>query len=705
MKSRRSRILRRKSRGALLIIVLSLLVLFALIALTFVAVAGHHNKSAKTAARVGLFDDQGHELVEQAFYDLLRGTNNPNSALYSAAMPTVCDSLLEDLYGWAGRTEATVSAAAAGSPGGDFVKITPNTPIAAPSTSGAWRTEWGYYGSQVLTMLDGPCAGMSTRIVHSGLDSGTFAIWVEAFDHAGGVSAVPAANNRFLINGRPYGGQEGVDGNESWDAADAMNPHLAYVPTTATAATAATIVKSFATRLAQYDANADGVPETPFSVIASSQRMVDNDRDGIDDSVWIDLGFPVKTAPDGRRYKPLVAILCEDLDGRLNVNAHGSPAHISGTYTATANRNWAANAPFPSSRNIQPRGQGASPADIRLGEIATASGFGVVSSSDYAALLQERYRSNYPTDSGSTAKPGIPGLDMLQKLHGWGVPNSYFAQLTPVGSGGEGYKGYATPIDLLGGGAIAVDFRGRPIEENMGVSEVQDAPQEFNLLEPNGSDTPYTAADIERILRYGDIDSASLSQRLLNVAPTLFNAGVAARRQVTGHSSRIPVPGVPFHIIDRLKTRMGANYSDTQATKMLPPEVLRGGKMNLNRLWGNDRDDPTSGGNGVVDDPAEYGVAQTVYDGVYSTAPTGSFFTRQMYARHLFCLMLLLMEPGASGQAISYQTPTTESGLSSTQLDELTVRRIAQWAINAVDFRDPDAIMTPFEYDVNPFNA
>ena len=36
---------------------------------------------------------------------------------------------------------------------------------------------------------------------------------------------------------------------------------------------------------------------------------------------------------------------------------------------------------------------------------------------------------------------------------------------------------------------------------------------------------------------------------------------------------------------------------------------------------------------------------------------------------------------------------------------ELTAHRIAQWAINVVDFRDADAIMTPFEYDVNPFNG
>ena len=50
---------------------------------------------------------------------------------------------------------------------------------------------------------------------------------------------------------------------------------------------------------------------------------VDNDGDGVPDSVWVDLGMPVRAAADGRHYKPLFAILCVDLDGRLNVNAHG----------------------------------------------------------------------------------------------------------------------------------------------------------------------------------------------------------------------------------------------------------------------------------------------------------------------------------------------------------------------------------------------
>ena len=61
----------------------------------------------------------------------------------------------------------------------------------------------------------------------------------------------------------------------------------------------------------------------------SSQWDVDNDGDGIADSVWVDLGFPVRAAADGRLYKPLFAILCVDLDGRLNLNAHGMLAHAS----------------------------------------------------------------------------------------------------------------------------------------------------------------------------------------------------------------------------------------------------------------------------------------------------------------------------------------------------------------------------------------
>ena len=42
---------------------------------------------------------------------------------------------------------------------------------------------------------------------------------------------------------------------------------------------------------------------------------------------------------------------------------------------------------------------------------------------------------------------------------------------------------------------------------------------------------------------------------------------------------------------------------------------------------------------------------------------------------------------------------------SPTDQEKDDARRVAQWAVNIVDFRDRDAIMTPFEYDIEPFDA
>ena len=51
------------------------------------------------------------------------------------------------------------------------------------------------------------------------------------------------------------------------------------------------------------------------------------------DSVWIDLGVSPKTAPNGKRYKPMFAFLAIDLDGRVNVNAHGNVQGRDGSGT------------------------------------------------------------------------------------------------------------------------------------------------------------------------------------------------------------------------------------------------------------------------------------------------------------------------------------------------------------------------------------
>ncbi len=65
---------------------------------------------------------------------------------------------------------------------------------------------------------------------------------------------------------------------------------------------------------------------------------------------------------------------------------------------------------------------------------------------------------------------------------------------------------------------------------------------------------------------------------------------------------------------------------------------------------------------------------------------------RQLYARHLYVLMMLVMDRG-------YLVPA--QGVANGR--QYTARRVAQWAVNVVDFLDPDSICTPFEFDYEPF--
>jgi hypothetical protein len=51
---------------------------------------------------------------------------------------------------------------------------------------------------------------------------------------------------------------------------------------------------------------------------------------GTNDSIWLDLGSPIRTMPDGTMYKPLYAPLIIDLDSHLNINAHGNMANLRG---------------------------------------------------------------------------------------------------------------------------------------------------------------------------------------------------------------------------------------------------------------------------------------------------------------------------------------------------------------------------------------
>lgn len=76
------------------------------------------------------------------------------------------------------------------------------------------------------------------------------------------------------------------------------------------------------------------VSASPAQVISQIERLarwlingpwdVDNDDDGLPDSIWVDFNLPTVDGPNGQRLKPMIAPLIEDMGGKINVNHTGS---------------------------------------------------------------------------------------------------------------------------------------------------------------------------------------------------------------------------------------------------------------------------------------------------------------------------------------------------------------------------------------------
>ena len=286
---------------------------------------------------------------------------------------------------------------------------------------------------------------------------------------------------------------------------------------------------------------------------------VDNDNDGVPDSVWVDLGDPVAQAEDGTLYKPMYAFLIVDLDSRLNVNAHGTVDDVkpgalalienppgSGRYVPGANLAGNIGSDF------LPRGLGYGTAEISLRPILSPNlpgstlaanvgnpGFnGLLDADDYARLLfgrpadttSTRWQSEYGRHGSvdiwggnaaalSRVKPGTtyngtpanpPGqpqesidlstVNLLTMYKNIGYPHwlsDYY--LTQHSSA------FGTPSDLSGRYALGLDPAGQPIVEAKGDgflygdrSLLYNSPYELNLAEPRRRELP-AASVVEKI--------------------------------------------------------------------------------------------------------------------------------------------------------------------------------------------------------------
>ncbi len=398
--------------------------------------------------------------------------------------------------------------------------------------------------------------------------------------------------------------------------------------------------------------------------------------------------------------------------------------------------------PFAANTLPAARGQGFGPAEIDLTAVLGNSYQQVLgTSSSEAGGYQGRYGTNWQPGGGTSS-------DLLDANNWFEYGQKNYWSMTGtnmVNNAGS----YGSPPDPFGVGAVGLDQAGRPLycgfnylgntSRYVGFgSSPTNNPNTLAMYDRNVGSNPYelnlgpnaargvssapnnlfSPAELERLLRPYDRDAPSLPARLATLAPNLLPtaANPVPRLKVTTESWDVPGPATPslqfttapvnaatkMRVVDLLKNLLmtgGSLTTETQAMQvlpqLLPPELFVGLKMNINRPLGNGQD---AVGNKVVDDPSATTnqsvtlSGQTVStfsfdgDGIGGTnSPATSLAARQLEARYLYVLVFTLANRAKLQTAFGSVDKAAQA--------------VAQWAINAVDFRCRDNIMTQFDYD------
>jgi hypothetical protein len=733
----------RSRRGVLLLVVLSMLTLFMMLGVSYVVVTTRARKSARAfannvvaATSAGVAEQA---LLDQAFLTVVRGSAEPLTGTDQPASlgsgASGGESLLGDKYGSPTAT-ATASTTVIGrltaaspyqSPSNNaFIQLTTQSLTPTPANSSALA------GRVITLSLPGLVA--SARVLQATGAAASPTIVIAAGPTVSGrqlsVTNITAAlanvigtgSNTVIINGREFAGTTG-DTNEAWDGVDSRNPLLPGIQSEDT--------NGNGILDAGEDTNSNGSLDVRLVMASStlgnggSLPMVDNDSDGIADSRFVDIGLPPVVSPKGAVLLPRAAILVADLDGRLNLNVHGSGSDES-TFDTAANRDRYPPVTAASGTTVPlyqlPRGLGVGPADVTLDRsllfgsvpatnvlrvanatvafsgVATAGGSSRDSVTSRFVPQVRNAEGRYGDTVGgkgttfgnsvaptTSAKPGVDGtndaisvaLDQWRcSLNGSNTALSYFT------SPGR----YASPPDLKGLLKVWVDNTGQPVyyrpfwtgdPATASVTarlsnETIDDPYEINLTRTAGRgdvrnpssataeppDSLFTPAELEGLLRFGDSDTMKLPRRLAAILGTGASRGRLAvtteswdTPAITGDAWQQVING-PFSVF----LNATGSVFPRRPQDLFSPETLQGHRMNLNRPF---------------------------HDAPNYTEPNDAtgIARRQAFARQLYCLLVAIATRNGSTMTL----PLAE--------------QLAQYAINVVDFRDADSVMTQFPYD------
>lgn len=708
----------RNRRGMLLLVVLALLALFAMMSVAFVVMTGAALSSSKKVQQIEVQYDSPQKQLNDAVKIVVNGTtvtpSQANNSNYCTNSAITWQSLLEKEYGFETigtlANSCTLSYAnitqvctPTGGTTGQLLEFylpqtNPGVDVYLTSAGTAVSVDPFHCVGCVLTMLDGPAAGLSTRIVAvdptAPRQPGYAWPPVQVMAFEGGVQPAtppstvpPPPPVHYIINGFPYSGMgfgysgatgglnnqiiERIQSSQrtqtvgpivlalspnsppgAWGAvggtngiipggvngdstvADYSDPLTAlavsdgsggvFVPIPSLHRSDLIAYQMTQNHINSFNSNNVGWLRTimfrpnpidhpnftgsnPSNTFTASNGVwnasggtwdgnvfnnpngyqwdVDNMGRGRPDSVWVDLGMPVRYTSDGKAYKPLFAILCLDMDGRLNLNAHGNLAQTSQNYYKPQNvqsySGQSLNIGFNSSYQVDAgpfstwgamtggtgtyaggapappvpllRGQGTGPAEVNLlplfRNLATPTSF---NATNYQYLL---WGGNGMTGRyGGSALPGTVTGSTSGSLLTW---NNAFTYSSVLWGGTQNYwnvsggslDAYGAPPDPQAAGAIGLDNAGRLIRISMG-GRVANGPYDFDITRnaPHAVDFPTNnnalgVAEMEHILRWPDRDATTLPTRLANLTTasggtSLLNARCA---EFTVESNNVPV--------------------------------------------------------------------------------------------------------------------------------------------------------------------
>jgi hypothetical protein len=360
---------------------------------------------------------------------------------------------------------------------------------------------------------------------------------------------------------------------------------------------------------------------------------VDNDGNGITDSVWTDINLPLMTSPEGKLLKLLAAYYIEDLGGRLDINATGNREQSAATFGSySVDTRFA----YSSATGSQlPQGNGYGPADTSLRHL-------FASDTEYARFIAERAGAPAGTAAPgfATYGPGVNGAavnDAVSALHERHRHNHNSLGLPGL------------PMSVFGRSGVGIDLFGNPLIYDDGITnEINDDPYEAHLR-TGYRDSLISFAEWERLYRANDWDRTKLPKRLERIlgtsAATAINSitpisrtlnvprfgGIVQHDRIDSNSPAPPAPAITQRVTRRVtsypdlfealmqakfpKAALPANtpyppsamlrlpyFTEAALAQLLPLEFKMNLPLDPNRPLGNGFDDD---GDGLTDEVDE----------------------------------------------------------------------------------------------------